>query len=127
MAKYHRLADQNGFHFVLAVFSHTGQIHKSIKRLITGQIRHNLTLSEGEAKQLRWWTKCISMVIAKTASRNIAFKANMMSQAVSEAQTSFVTPEARGQEASSERDSLDDDDVERNADLYIFNHEVAQR
>ena len=62
-----------------------------------------------------------------TASRNIAFKANMMSQAVLEAQTSFVTPEARGQEASSERDSLDDDDVERNADLYIFNHEVAQR
>ena len=61
------------------------------------------------------------MVIAKTASRNIAFKADL------EAQTSFVTPEARGQEASSERDSLDDDDVERNADLYIFNYEVAQR
>ena len=50
-----------------------------------------------------------------------------MSQAVLEPQTSFVMPEARGQEASSERDSLDDDDVERNADLYIFNHEVAQR
>ena len=45
-----------------------------------------------------------------------------MSQAVLEAQTSFVTPEVRGQKASSERDSLDDDDVERNADLYIFNH-----
>ena len=114
MAKYHRLADQNGFHFVPAVFSHIGQIHKSIKRLIADQIRHKLTLSEGEAKQsrvrsaMRWWTKCISMVIAKTASRNIAFKANMMSQAVLEAQTSFVTPEASGQEASSERDSLDD-------------------
>ena len=40
---------------------------------------------------------------------------------------SFVTTEATGQEASSERNSLDDDDVERNADLYIFNHEVAQR
>ena len=35
LAKYHRLADQNGFHFVPAVFSHTGQIHESIKRLIT--------------------------------------------------------------------------------------------
>ena len=46
MAKYHRLADQNGFHFVPA-----GQIHESIKRLITEQIRHKLTLSEGEAKQ----------------------------------------------------------------------------
>ena len=90
--------------------------------MITEQIRHKLKLSEGEAKQsrvrsaMRWWTKCISMVIAKTASRNIAFKAYMMSQAVLEAQTSFVKPEARGQEASSERDSLDDD-VECNADL----------
>ena len=55
-----------------------------------------------------------------------AYKANIMSQAALEAQTSFVTPEARGQEASSERDSLDDDDVERNADLYIFNLEVSQ-
>ena len=62
------------------------------------------------------------MVIAKTASRNVAFKAGMMSQAVLDTQASFVTvtPEVRGQEASSERDSLDDDDVELNADLYIF-------
>ena len=75
------------------------------------------TSSEGEAKQsrersaMRWWTKCIAMVIAKTASvRNIAFKADMMSQAVwkLEAQTSFVivTPEARGQEASSESERI---------------------
>ena len=32
----------------------------------------------------------------------------------------FVTTEATGQEASSERESLDDDDVERNADLYYI-------
>ena len=76
---------------------------------------------------MRWWTKCISMVIAKTASRNVAFKTDMMSQAVLEAQASFVTPEATDQEASSERHSRDDDDFERNADLCIFNHEVAQR
>ena len=64
-----------------------------------------------------------------TASRNVAFKADMMSQAVLvlEAQASFVTPEATDQDASSERHSRYDDDVERNADLYIFNHEVAQR
>ena len=49
----------------------------------------------------------------------------VMSQAVLEAQASFVTPEATDQEASSERCSLDDGDVERNADLYVFNHEVA--
>ena len=33
--------------------------------------------------------------------------------------------EVTDQEASSERCSLDDGDVERNADLYAFNHEVA--
>lgn len=86
---------------------------------------------EGVVKQsrvrstMRWWTKRISMVIAKTASRNVAFKTNVMSQAVLEAQTSFVTPEAADQEASSERCSLDDGDVVRNADSYVFNHEVA--
>ena len=69
------------------------------------------------------------MVIVKTAIRDIAFKADMMSQAVLEAQASFATPEATDQEASSERHSRDDDDVERNADLYlyVFNHEVTQR
>ena len=35
------------------------------------------------------------MVIAKMASRSVAFKADMMSKAVLEAQASFVTPEAR--------------------------------
>ena len=87
MAKYHRLADQSGFHFVPAVFSHIGQIHKSIERLIAEQIRNMLAFSEGVVKQsrvrstMRWWTKCISMVIAKTAGRNVAFKTNVMSQA----------------------------------------------
>ena len=38
LAKYHRLADQSGFHFVPTVFSYTGQIHESIKRLITEQL-----------------------------------------------------------------------------------------
>ena len=52
--------------------------------------------------------------------RNVAFKADMMSQAVLEVQTSFVTPEARGQEASSERDSLDDDNVERNTYTFLI-------
>ena len=55
--------------------------------MITEQIRYKLTLSEGEAKQsrvkstMRWWTKGVSMVIAKTASRNTAAKAGKMSEA----------------------------------------------
>ena len=29
---------------------------------------------------MKWWSKCISMVVAETASRNIAFKAANMSK-----------------------------------------------
>ena len=87
--------------------SHNGQFHEPIKRLIAGQTRHRLILSKGHAKQsrvrstMRWWTKCVSMVIAKTASRNIAFKAGTMSKAILDAQSSFVTPEATGQQVRS--------------------------
>ena len=42
-------------------------------------------------------SKCISMVIAKTASRNIAFKAGKMSEAVFETQADFVISEVGGQ------------------------------
>ena len=73
---------------------------------------------------VRWWTKCISMVIAKTASRNVAFKANVMSQAVLEAQSTFAMSEATDQDAASLRRSLNDRDVVCNADLCVFNHEV---
>jgi hypothetical protein len=46
------------------------------------QIRQKLITFEGEAKSSRvkavmnWWSKCISMVITKTASRNVAFKSD---------------------------------------------------
>ena len=64
------------------------------------------------------------MVVAKTASRNVAVKAGKMSEAVYEMQANFVTPEVGGQAVSAEHESLDD--VERNADLYIFNRQVVQ-
>ena len=46
------------------------------------QIRQKLITFEGKAKSsrvkavMKWWSKCISMVIAKTASRNVAFKSD---------------------------------------------------
>ena len=70
------------------------------------------------------------MVIAKTASRNIAAKAGKMSEAVLDLRKrALLRPKQkdRRQEASSEQESLDDDGVERNADLRVFSHEVAQR
>ena len=52
------------------------------------QIRHKLIDLEGKAKasrikaEMKWWTKCISMVIAKTASRNVAFKSDKLMDAI---------------------------------------------
>ena len=56
--------------------SHTGQIHTAFKDFIREQIRQKIVAFESQAKSskiksvLKWWSKCISMVIAKTASRN---------------------------------------------------------
>ena len=67
MSKCDREVEENGFHFVLAVFSQTGQTHGSIKRLIKEQIRHELIFFEGEAKQCKanYEVVVISMVIIK--------------------------------------------------------------
>ena len=40
ITKCHRVAGDNDFQFVSAIFSHTGQIHESIKQLIKEQTRH---------------------------------------------------------------------------------------
>ena len=62
--------------FRLSFASHTGQIHAAFKCLLREQTRHKLIAFEGLAKPskinsaMKWWSKRISMVIAKTASRN---------------------------------------------------------
>ena len=64
---------------------------------------------------------CISMVIDKKGSRNVAAKAGKMSEAVLDSQANFVivTPEVKGQDFSSEHESLDDEDVESNTGLVL--------
>ena len=43
---------------------------------------------------MKWWTKCISMVIAKTASRNVAFKSDKLMDALfQEGQSAPQTPQ----------------------------------
>ena len=39
---------------------------------------------------MNWWVKCISAVIAKTASRNVAFKARKLRDSIMEGQDSFI-------------------------------------
>ena len=71
-----RVAEQSNLRFVPAVFSHThtGQIHGVFKAFVKEQIKQKLVAFEGDAKAsktrsvMKWWSKCISMAIAKTAS-----------------------------------------------------------
>ena len=88
MAKYGHIAEQNRFQFIPTIFSHTGQIHAAFKDLLGEQIRHKIIAFEGHAKSsrinsaMKWWSRCISMVIAKTASRNVAFKAARLGDSI---------------------------------------------
>ena len=85
------------------------------------QIRHKLIAFEGKAKASRvkavvkWWTKCISMVTAETACRNVAFKLDALFQ--------------EGQSAPQSPQTLFDADFEglaSNAEVYIFNQDDSQ-
>ena len=88
------------------------------------QIRQKLITFEGKAKfsrvkaVMKWWSKCISMVIATTASRNVAFKSDKIMDGLFQGQSVAQTPQ-----------SFFDADVEglaSNAELYIFNHDDSQ-
>ena len=56
--------------------------------LIKDQIRLQLTYTEGEPKSskvelaFRWWSKCISSVISRTASRNVLFSSARIGKAL---------------------------------------------
>ena len=77
---------------------------------------------------MKWWSKCISVVIAKTASRNVAFKVAKMREAIMEDQDEFLM-------RNSEHAGVDVDtnnrahleDLAQNADLYIANQGVSSQ
>ena len=52
---------------------------------------------DGEAKRskirsvMKWWSRSISMAIAKTASRNVAFKVAKMRDSIMEDQDELIT------------------------------------
>ena len=87
--------------------------------------------SEGDAKAsktrsvMKWWSKCISMAIAKTASRNVAFKVAKMREAIMEDQDEFLMRNTGHTEVGLEANNVALlEDVAQNADLYIANQEA---
>jgi hypothetical protein len=134
MAKYGRVAEQNNLRFIPAVFSHAGQIHGAFKAFVKEQITQKLVAFEGDPKpskvrsMMRWWSKCISVVIAKTASRNVAFKVAKMREAIMEDQDEFLmrNSEYAGVNADT-NDRAHLEDLAQNADLYIANQGVSSQ
>ena len=59
-------------------------------------LKNKLIAFEGEAKcskiksVMKWWSKCISMAIAKTASRNVAFEVAKMRDSIMEDQDDLI-------------------------------------
>ena len=115
-----------------AVFSHTGQIHTAFKDLIREQIRQKIVAFENQAKPskiksvFKWWSKCISMVIAKTASRNVLYKANKLGESTLARQSEMLMPEEELGSQSPVSYEEDFEDLSSNADLYVFNDQMVQ-
>ena len=67
-----------------------------------------------------WWIKCISAVIVKTASRNVAFKATRMRDSIMEGQDKFIMREFDDAEVGLREDCGEDLlDAGSNVDLYV--------
>ena len=86
---------------------------------------------EGDAKAsktrsvMKWWSKCISVAIAKTASRNVAFKVAKMREAIMEDQDEFLMRNSEHTDVGVEANNRAQlEDVAQNADLYIANQEA---
>ena len=82
---------------------------------------------EGDAKAsktrsaMKWWSKFISMAIAKTASRNVAFKVAKTREAIMEDQDEFLMRSSDQTEVGLENNNATFlEDAAQNADLYIL-------
>ena len=74
---------------------------------------------------MKWWSKCISIVIAKTASRNVTFKAARLVDSSFERQSEILMTEAATVNSPSHEEDLDDVGC-RNAGLYAFKQDAFQ-
>ena len=80
------------------------------------------SISVSISMSVKRWSRCISMAIAKTASRNVAFKVarTRMRQSIMEGQDELIIRKSDTKEVALEDDNQDVlDDLGYNADLYI--------
>ena len=106
----------------------------SSKRSLKSRLKQKLVAFEGDAKAsktrsvMKWWSICISMAIAKTASRNVAFKVAKMREAIMEDQDEFLMRNSGQTEVGLETNNAAFlEDAAQNADLYIANQIVSMQ
>ena len=77
-------------------------------------VRQNLVAFEGQAKPskiksvMKWWSKCISVEIAKTATKNVAFKAAKIADSALAGQSEILTREVARDNVPTDEEALDD-------------------
>ena len=110
-----------------AAFSHAGQAHDELKTLVKEQTRRKLISFEGETKSskvsyvMKWWSKRISMAIAKTASRNVVFKVAKMRNSIMEDQDELIIRGSECEELGLEANNKAVlEDVGHNARRFVY-------
>ena len=126
------MAQQNGFVFIPAIFSHTGQIHEAVMDLMYSQIKHKLELDDPEVRSskiqgmLNIWVKKLSCVINRTACRTIVAGTAALVDAVN------VNASSRDDLTSTQRDdqqaanSIMARNFIEDLELSLINHEHKQ-
>ena len=77
---------------------------------------------------MKWWSKCISVAIAKTASRNVAFKVAKMREAIMEDQDEFLMRNSEHADVDVDTNNRAHlEDLAQNADLYIANQGASSQ
>ena len=97
-AKYGHIARANGLTFIPAIFSHTGQIQDNIMGWMFNQIKMKMELEDPQVQSgkiqsvMRYWTRQLSAVINRTASRSIlAAATNLVDRVNSESPTAVLS------------------------------------
>ena len=130
MTKYAQVAQENGFVFIPAIFSHTGQIHKAVMDLMFSQIKHKLELDDPDVKSskiqgmLNLWVKQLSCVINRTSCRTIIAGTAALVDAVNASSRDDLTSTQRDDQlaanSTAARNFIED------LDLSLINHEHRQ-
>ena len=124
--KYTQVAQDNGYRFIPAIFSHTGQIHKDVMDLMSDQIKHKLQLDDPQVQSskvkgmLNLWVKQLSCVINRTAARNIIAGKAALVDAVNASSRDDLTSTLRDDQLAA--NSTAADNFVEDLDLSLINH-----